>query len=505
MRDKFYIQIMMMFVCALMLSHAEKLQAKEIVHLGSVVQNSSGVESQRFNGLKVGEKVTLKHRIYSDPVKLSRPTEEAEKAIVLVLDTSRSMGWRMTCDECYPRAPEKSRMKIMQDAANSFVASFHGKRATIQLVQFSSNVYGDFAPYTMQDVSANQMKALQSRINSLGADGGTNTGDALRQAARLLEKTSPDTARFVVLMTDGAPNNLGDTINAATRLRELNINSYAVSITEVGSAIEQIAQAMGSSETSPGLHYFKALTEKDMQKVYRQVLADIDTVISFKNVMYQESFIKPVKIMSVSVVDLQMKPVGDHLKVSHRQDGSSFVEGTLGLKMRKGLKGTHLLEERYLLIDLNFDDIGVLVEHTPLQLSFLDPFGVHQQALFDNNVTISADDFDLAKLALQPGKLTIKRNQSGSCASIFIPGKIRNRRIEWSLEDPSLASIVLAQNDRLLLKGLKVGKTKIIARHVVSGKTASAELEVLPFSVDQKKLFGEDEPPRRTVDKLVVY
>jgi hypothetical protein len=54
------------------------------------------------------------------------------------------------------------------------------------------------------------------------------------------------------------------------------------------------------------------------------------------------------------------------------------------------------------------------------------------------------------------------------------------------------------------LKGLKVGKTRIVAKHLISGKTASAELEVLPFSIDQKKLFGEDEPPRRTVDKLVI-
>lgn len=483
---------------------AAGVSAQGVVRVSSSLQNKTGTETTRLESLKVGEKVTLKHRIYSDPIKLSRPIEEADKAIVLVLDTSRSMGWRMSCDECYPRAPEKSRMKIMQDAANSFVASFQGKRATIQLVQFSNSVYGDFAPYSMQDLSADQLKVLQNRISSLIADGGTNTGDALRQAARLLDATTPDTARFVVLMTDGAPNNLEDTINAAARLRELNINSYAVSITEVGSAIEQIAQAMGSRETASGLHHFKALTEKDMQSVYRRVLADIDTVISFKNVKYQEQFPRPVQISSVKVVDAKLRPTGDQLKLMPRPDGSTMVEGHLTLRLRKGSSGMHQLDERYLLIDLALDDIGGVTDHTPLQLSYLDPFELQQQGRFDNSVTIAADDFDLLKLGLSPAKLTIKRSQFGVCNTVFTPGKIRNRMIEWSLDDPTLAAITATSNDRLQLKGLKVGKTRIVAKHLISGKTASAELEVLPFSIDQKKLFGEDEPPRRTVDKLVI-
>ncbi|QOX78643.1 VWA domain-containing protein [Trichlorobacter lovleyi] len=497
--------IILFFFIAAILMQRELVSAQSVIHLSSTLSGKSGGESTKLESLKVGEKVTLKHRIYSEPVKLSRPPEETDKAIILILDTSRSMGWRMTCDECYPSSPEKNRMQIMQDAARSFVASFMGKQASIILAPFSQTVYGNFQIFDLQEKSGYSVRQLQERISALKVDGNTNTGAALRKAAQLLQNFPEDTARFVVLMTDGMPNNLNDTLQAAVQLREKNINGYAVSITDVGSSIEQIALAMGARETQNGQHYYKALSEADMQEIYRQVLADIDAIITFKNVVYQELLPQPVKVRSVKVVDAQMKPTADHLKVSQRPDGSNIIDGGLRLKMRKGTAGTHVLDEQYLLIDLIFNDIGAISDHTPQQLSYLDPFGVHQQALIDNNVTIAADDFDLMKLAVKPVKLTIKRNQTGNCGTVFTPAKIRNRKVEWSVEDTSLVAITVSNDENLQLKGLKVGKTRIVARHLASGKTATAELEVLPFSIDKKKLFDEDEPPRRTVDKLVMY
>ena len=144
------------------------------------------------------------------------PREQA--SIVLVSDVSRSM----LADDVEPRRIEASR-----DAAQRFVEELPDE-ARVGMVAFSTD------PHTVEAPTDDHDK-IAALIDSLAADGGTATGDALDTALKLLDGPAgkrPPSA--IVLLSDGETTTGRDPVEVAREAKRLKIpiNTFALGTSE---------------------------------------------------------------------------------------------------------------------------------------------------------------------------------------------------------------------------------------------------------------------------------
>lgn len=142
--------------------------------------------------------VALAYR--SDPV--PKPTN-VKMLVALVIDTSGSMGNSMSTS---------TRLGVMKTEAHNFIVELTKyKIASLSIIPFAKLAY----PNSFIDCTTSNASILETKITSLEATGGTNTGEALRRAYYTIEsyrddyKTTTDAGmRFyssVILLTDGNP------------------------------------------------------------------------------------------------------------------------------------------------------------------------------------------------------------------------------------------------------------------------------------------------------------
>lgn len=188
------------------------------------------------NPVVVGEDVDITCTITPQPFEIARP----EKEIVLVLDVSGSMSDEIEVEYCpntyyswqycYEHGEwgrhvisRKTKMESAKEAAKNFVDKMKTvDNLKIGIVAFSSygiinpnekttsildKTYGEnfYQTYGYNLISSSDTTTLNNIINNLGAEGGTNTGDGLRNAAYLLNKSSSTANKTIVLMSDGLP------------------------------------------------------------------------------------------------------------------------------------------------------------------------------------------------------------------------------------------------------------------------------------------------------------
>ncbi|QDT70210.1 von Willebrand factor type A domain protein [Planctomycetes bacterium MalM25] len=98
------------------------------------------------------------------------------------------------------------------------------------------------------------LRTLQAGTNGLsGTMGTTNTEDAIRKASQelLSKKRAPDAVSWMVLITDGDPNDFQAAVDAAAQVRNLFPPIDALSVIQVGSLIQDdLTQLAGP--TNPG-------------------------------------------------------------------------------------------------------------------------------------------------------------------------------------------------------------------------------------------------------------
>ncbi|BCZ45246.1 hypothetical protein psyc5s11_13130 [Clostridium gelidum] len=183
---------------------------------------------------KIGEDITIRGTITPQPFKIPVPAKE----IVLVLDTSGSMDDKVTTmctnerigyqiqghyegesyadrvwitshwsnDYCKEHAKEgdhqSTKINELKKAAKNFVNTMKTEtNLKIGIVTFSGDSTNKEAL-----IPSSQSDALNTVIENLDADGGTNTGEGLRRATYLLSSSPNSTAnKTIVFMSDGIP------------------------------------------------------------------------------------------------------------------------------------------------------------------------------------------------------------------------------------------------------------------------------------------------------------
>jgi Ca-activated chloride channel homolog len=149
------------------------------------------------------------------------PQEQA--SIVLVTDVSRSM----LADDVEP-----TRLDAARSAAQRFLDEVPDA-ARVGAVAFSTD------PHTVEPPTDDRDK-IRDLLDSLSADGGTATGDALAAALGLVDK-GPAAERppaAIVLLSDGATTTGRDPIEVARAARRLKIPIHTVALGTRGATIE---------------------------------------------------------------------------------------------------------------------------------------------------------------------------------------------------------------------------------------------------------------------------
>lgn len=188
----------------------------------SYVQNGNPVTQDGVTVSKTAEyvgkneyKITLEVTIPAETVTVGSSAD-----IVLVIDTSGSMDYCAECggngqhnESCSsyengywdwgwvsPVYSGETRLSAAQESAKSFVSALlsgDNVNANIGIVSYATNVNEE------QGLS-NNIETLNSAINGLNADGGTNIQAGIHQARQMLENSDAEN-KFIVVLSDGEP------------------------------------------------------------------------------------------------------------------------------------------------------------------------------------------------------------------------------------------------------------------------------------------------------------
>ncbi len=257
-----------------------------------------------------------------------------------------------------------------KDAAKLIVNEFAGSDTKICALQYSGSANNN--EFNLYDLSIDENVAKLKGVIDLFPDNTSdlsNLGDALRRAYYLLSdpsKSSVDANKYIVVLTETLPNRwtsnddlrssmkttdgdaefiFDDTLNDGTsvyyaktigsKIKPSGISTIFVcsSTDDTTSKINEIADAAGAAEVSPGKHYYNTLNIAELTKT---IYLDPPKDAVLRNVLYEEVFPE-----GISVIE---EPPGSTISLV-------IVDGTVRYKLTRSLD-----------VKLTYDNSKYLVE-----------------------------------------------------------------------------------------------------------------------------------------------
>ncbi|MEY9096626.1 IPT/TIG domain-containing protein [Paenibacillus sp. RC84] len=174
-----FLLITIMVISLLPMNASKVLAATSYVSASKTVNPSS---------ILVGEETEITLNIQgTPPVNVVKPND-----VILIIDRSGSMG--------------TEKMNSAKNAAKGFIDLMDFTKHQVGIVDFSTNV-GSFNLTT-------DKQSAKSYVDTLIANGSTNTGSAIQKATELLANHRSDAQPVIVLLTDGEATGAGDGLNA---------------------------------------------------------------------------------------------------------------------------------------------------------------------------------------------------------------------------------------------------------------------------------------------------
>lgn len=272
----------------------------------------------------IGDTFTIHYDITGDEIKVPFMPKE----LVVIIDCSGSMKYSLDGSNTNPPLAQQ-RLTIAKAGAKEFVKYFEGSDTRVMIVPYSGYAGSNKAIssfYDMQD--ANSVRNINTYIDSLGAEGGTNTGDAFRMAYnRLATLGESGVKKYIVTLTDGEPTfytyqkpgnayymgssavnnntivtNTGNdytkgmeyATNWAAYINGRNTdqsnklyNSFIIGFADRSATLDQKLETLGASAGADSVgingnkHYYKALTAADLQAAYKDIKDKISDTLPF--------------------------------------------------------------------------------------------------------------------------------------------------------------------------------------------------------------------------------
>lgn len=206
--------VVMFFITSLIgvkLVKADDTPKLNIEYAGTNIGQDS-VNGTSINGT-VGQEIEVKYKVTPQDIPTSSINGSGNKEIVLVLDTSGSMKQGISDND------PTIRIDALKAAAKDFINKFKDlDNVKIGIASYSTNAnYNDLSVDLINTKSGNstlinKIESYTREYYSWGRkytdyskiDGGTNTGDGIRYALRMLNNNS-NAKKYVILMSDGEP------------------------------------------------------------------------------------------------------------------------------------------------------------------------------------------------------------------------------------------------------------------------------------------------------------
>lgn len=278
--------------------------------------------------LNLNETVTINYSFKPQDIAVANvPVIEADKEIVIVVDTSKSM--EKTIAGAATNIDADKRIEIVKAEAKAFVEKFkNNTKVKVALIYFSNKASAyknGNNTYFCRMSNTQEYNGIYNKIGSLGVDSFTNIGDAFRQASVLFDSGSSSAKKYLVYLTDGEPNYYSWKDNAFYTGTSLNSNDYNTQ-TDTTLALnysQQMASLLApprlinsyfvafSSDatknklelisTSCNAYYRQALSKNELSDIYTKIAEQINQKVIVSDVQFEETFSNGLVIDSVPV------------------------------------------------------------------------------------------------------------------------------------------------------------------------------------------------------------
>ncbi len=162
-----------------------------------------------------------------------------ETATVLVIDMSGSMA--------DPEASGVSKIDAAKRAATQLLEAVGQENANSPIHQMGLVSFRDIA--TIESPLTTDMVSLETKVQQMWPDGGTNIGDGLYKALDLLASTPSAGRKFIILLSDGLPNNGLQTVpefldGPVAQAKSMGVCIYTIGLGEGGEMNADLLRAI---------------------------------------------------------------------------------------------------------------------------------------------------------------------------------------------------------------------------------------------------------------------
>lgn len=183
---------------------------------------------------------------------------------VLVMDLSGSMN--------DPDMSGVSKLDAAKAAANQLLQAIAQESGNLAVHQVGLVSFREVA--TIESPLTTDMASLQAIVNQMWADNGTNISDGVEKALDMLATAPAENRKYIILLSDGLPNNGLETIDQflagpVARARSMNVCINTIGLGEGGEMNADLLRAI--AEGSGCGKYYPASESFQLRAVYVQL------------------------------------------------------------------------------------------------------------------------------------------------------------------------------------------------------------------------------------------
>jgi len=185
--------------------------------------------------------------------------------VILIIDKSGSMA-------------DDNRLAAAKAATKEFLDLIDTTKHRVGIVDFSASS----SSYQL----SSDIDAAKAYVDKIQLGGGTNTGDAIRQATSMLASKRAEAQPTIVILTDGEANNTSDALASSQVAKDAGIIFYSIALLAPNEdpSLSAPNDLLRNMATSADHHHF-VLGSVGLPEVYRQIVEEIGLASAYNVVI----------------------------------------------------------------------------------------------------------------------------------------------------------------------------------------------------------------------------
>jgi len=185
--------------------------------------------------------------------------------VILIIDKSGSMA-------------DDNRLAAAKAATKEFLDLIDTTKHRVGIVDFSAS--------SSSHQLSSDINAAKAYVDKIQLGGGTNTGDAIRQATSMLANKRAEAQPTIVILTDGEANNTSDALASSQVAKDAGVVFYSIALLGPNEdpTLSAPNELLKNMATSADHHHF-VLGSVGLSDVYRQIVEEIGLASAYNVVV----------------------------------------------------------------------------------------------------------------------------------------------------------------------------------------------------------------------------